>query len=70
MPAASRALTASTLPEAAASINGVVPVAVGVLASEPAASSTLTSPALPVRLAMTSGVLAPRRVVAFTLAPA
>ena len=53
-----------------ASINGVVPLVVAAFGSDPASSRILITLAAPVRLASRSGVQPPRRVVAFTFAPA
>ncbi len=57
-------------PAAAAIISGVVPLLVVALASAPAASSAATTAECPPLAARYSGVYAPSRVVARTLAPA
>ena len=69
-PRSMSALTAAVCPACAASISGVAPLEVGRFGSAPAARSTSTTGALPRRLAMSSGVYPPTRVVALMFAPA
>ena len=60
----------SALPEMAAVIRAVAPSAFAVLGPAPASSIALTMAGLPFLQAISSGVMAPTRVVAFGLAPA
>src|SRR5258708_2487999 len=69
-PWSNRTLTASALPEAAASMRAVVPLVFTEFAFAPALSSVSITAAFPLVQAMNSGVMAPSRVAAFTFAPA